>query len=349
MDRKSDEKLYTPRMADNENVERRQSRTKSEIKSDFRRFAKRWHVDTGATQVGRGRSEDVPVLQALMSLSKAENLDGWPENYKTGMRIAFPALSPQIPEKSIFLPKTPEEFFDLLDYIDRNGTFSSREFPLVEIAVERGRRNAENEDSDEDDEDDTDAEGDPTLIKFANFVSTRDSISALLYSLDLTSMYDNEQLQSIRFFQRFDDRAYFLFVRDAWNAKTLEEVQPLLDEIETKQEFKFYAEEARARTLAAIRERIKEVQEGISAVTPPEFKVGVPLNIEEEQRGLNQTMDRGARRHFIEELRDVSTLEEIERLESQVEKFSFFNRGELGIVRSVLSRKRKKLSQNTGS
>jgi len=333
-------------MIDNEMPNVGKGRSAEQIRDDLKRFVKRWHTDKGEAAGVRGRSEDIPVLHVLTQFVAEKkrglkNLQKWPEYFETGMRVAFPALSPNQPERSVFLPKTPEEFFDLLEHIERNNTYPAKEFSLEEIA--RGK----SEETDGDDEN----EGfvDETLEKFRTFVMTREKISDLTYALDLMDLYDDGQLQSIEFSKIFDERAYFLFVRAAWKAKTMEEVEPFLRDIEEKKEFKFYSERTRAQTLAAIRmrmEEIEKIEKEVAHVAIPPIKSGLPVSLEKIDQYLKPEMDRGARRHFVEQVRNASTLEEIESLDAEVNKFPFLNRGELGVVRSVLSRKREKLSQN---
>lgn len=330
-------------MAEFENTQNK-GRNTEQIKSDLRRFMKRWHADVGGTRVESGRSEDLSVAQVLSHFFGGTNdikepaindLSKWPEYFTTGMRIVFPEIGSG---QAVFLPKTPEEFFDLLDYVSRFNALPQKEYSLVKLS--RGKQRKLDDESEERNE----RFVDETLEKFRTYISTRETIDELLYALDLRDMYTAEQLEEIEFSKNFDERAFFLFSRDAWSATTKEDVEKILEDVDNN--FLFYSESTRANTVSALRARIKEIDEQKEgSETPSEIRVRLPADEEQLQHLQKVMKDRAARKQYISELRSAETIDRLNELSARISSFPFANRAELGVVRSVLSRKMRKLAQ----
>lgn len=316
-------------MENGEKTEKSQS--KEEIKSLLRRYINEWHPD----RVGAIETQDLSIMHVLTLLNTAlneervENLSSWPEPFQTGNKVSFPSFDTNETGRTIYLPQTPQEFLDLLEYIKKNRVFPLNDFS--EVVIKKGERKRESE-----------REDDPTLQSFRRFVNERNSIEDLVAVFDLLDLYSEEQLLSINFPALFDQRASFLFTRMVYETQSRTQLQ----EVEKKiTDFKFYTDNGRKTVSAALKARLQELPDAEKAPLGKPDKTFAELS-DTEQLSRKAT-EKEARLDFIQKVRETDTIDELEKLNNSVNSFTFFNRGELGIVRSALNRKINKLRQNS--
>jgi len=289
-----------------------QSTDKSKIKGLIRR----WHPDLSP---GVTRGKNHAVIHILGSLNTALNegsitsLDqGWPESVSDDTKVDLSS------DTTIYLPTTPRAFIDALDQYER-GELDPKDYPRVTLERSGNARKNKKE-----------REEDTTLDKFLRFVEGSDSIDALVGTFDLFSLYSEDQLREINIPGAVDTRASFLFTRAAWNETTKEGVETVLEHVRS---FPFFSETVRAHTLTAITNRTDEI---------------VPETLESSKPSVEEIlgrrdMERAARQSFVARVRLADTQEALNALDAEARNFNFFNRGELGVIRSVIVRKMSKI------
>lgn len=298
--------------------------SQEQLKIRVRSAIKSWHPDRVGhpSNAHKGEQEVIHVLTALVGDAHASH---WPEGvFQTGTKVIFPPLGHHTGNISIFLPSTPDEFLTILEHIKRTGDFPEGNFERVELKFSEAHQKKENED--------------PTLSKFQKFVMESDSIERLERAFDLFGLYSAEQLHSIHIPQLIDGRAEFLFTRDAWSAQDVRGFAAVREKVTT---FRFFSPESRARTLRAIDQKTQEQSMRNEDVIPASLS---EMEITPEQQ-VRETL---ARKEFIDRIRTATTPVEINSIVNEINNFTFFNRGELGVVRSALSRKSKKLGERKG-
>lgn len=258
-------------------------------------------------------------MHVLTALTGKTTLQVWPRGaFETGTKVVFPPTGQEKINNTIYLPATPEEFISLLEHIRQNGKFPDTKFPLVELKTERDSNGKEKK-----------QEEDTTLVKFQKFVMESDSLEKLERSFDLFSLYSEEQLVGASIPQLIDSRAEFLLTASAWSAQNAAEIQTAQDAIAN---WRFFNETGRSRAMANLDLRLQE-----KPVQPEKDSTVTPEPTEEERK----ENERNARRDFVARVRDAQTQEQLDAISSDVNSFNFFNRGELGVVRSVIARKFK--------
>ena len=299
-----------------------------------RRFLTRWHSDVReGHHVESAESSDLSVAQVLTQLNPQtkewgveglQDLSYWPSYFQTGMRINFPSIGASS-NRNIFLPRTPREFFELLEYIEEHDEFPAHDYPRVEISKHhRGGHRRDSEPSQSSD--------DATILEVVRFATNSESIEELSRIFDLLSLFGRAHINASKLPEAVDARALHLFKNELARAQTKQNVQLIRSQIER---FKFFDSGARSRTIALAEARSKDVPESLS-----EQRI-------ESGPSAHEIVDtqKEARRIFVEKARVASTPEQLKALLAESDEFSFFNRGELGVVRSVISRKLRNLAE----
>lgn len=302
-------------------IDKENGRSEKDIsKAELRRMFREWHSDVSETT----RGDNFAVMHILTELNTSlnENLisnfeEGWPETIPNDAKVDFPSGA------SIFLPETPGKFFEILTRYKEEGSLDPNLYSRKSFKRAPHKRRKEESLSGPSDQD-------PTLDKFWQFVTQRESIEDLLGAYDLFNLYSEEQLREINIPEIADNRAIFLFGREAWRQKSREGIELLIEEVK---KFPYFVEENREHTLANINMKLREIESEPRPSAPEK----------EPETAARKEIERSARKDFVARVRSSTTLEELHALDSQAQEFDFFNRGELGVVRSVISRKMRKL------
>ncbi len=299
-----------------------------ELKSRVRSAMKIWHPDKVGhpKNAAQGEQEVIHVLTALVG--KDANTEAWPAGtFETGTKVVFPPAENETENKVIFLPATPEGFLNVLEYVSKNnGRLPEKDFPLVELKIQSSQEKTEERNK---------IDEDPTLLKFQKFVMDADTIERLERAFDLFSLYSEEQLRSVAIPEIIDRRAQFIFTRDAWAASKMDEIDLIKDQISR---WGFFNENVRSSALLSIEGRLREKPVNVDNVL--EVESANPAKIED-----NIESERRARKEFVQRVRDAQTPELLDVVVHDVNNFNFFNRGELGVVKSVISRKMQKFGR----
>lgn len=288
------------------------------VKSRVRTCLKSWHPDLiGHPSISENDVHE--VMHILTALTGKTTLQVWPQgSFETGTKVIFPPAGTEKTNKTIYLPATPEEFITLLEQIRKTGKFPDTEFPQVKLKVERNTNDKERKQED-----------DPTLAKFQKFVMECDSLDKLERSFELFSLYSEEQLFSASIPQLIDGRAEFLLSANSWTAQSEQDIESARAAIA---QWRFFDEASRTRAAANLELRLQEkpIEAG---------KHTTSANTEQDE--TRKERERTARQEFVARVRDAQTQEQLDVIAQDVNKFDFFNRGELGVVRSVIARKFK--------
>ncbi len=283
-------------------------RTKAQLKQLFRQ----WHPDIVGNSTGRNFSVMHILSELNTSLNERQlaNLqDGWPDTIPDDAQVDFPS------NISIFLPATPAAFVECLSRY-REGVLQKEHYPQTKLQRIRGSETRKEPERDE------------TLDRFWRFIAESNSVDDLMRAFDLFSLYSEDQLREIQIPDLIDKRATFLFVRDAWQANNEEDIRVILDRVKN---FSFFNESARDHIVSTIETRVSELHP--KTLTPTKQR----LTLDEiSERG---EIEREARKAFIERIRSADSEAELLSLDEEIRSFTFFNRGELGVVRSAISRK----------
>lgn len=116
--------------------------TEAEFKQDRRSLSKVWHPDTAA---GHGFYGDVGgvmgVINKLYDGIDREHIatyQEWPSDFQDGEEVSFPSTIEGEDPKKLFLPRTPQEFLDLLAYLKHNKSFPLKDYPKTRLARSKG-------------------------------------------------------------------------------------------------------------------------------------------------------------------------------------------------------------------
>ena len=312
----------------------------ADTKQLLRKHIKNWHPDRG--RAASESLEGMAVMNILTALGPKTDEDGnqirglddiswWPNEleFASGKKLAL-----RVRNKTLFLPSTPREFFELLDLLEGNHPLPEKFFRPADIR-KRGRR--------EYSDDDVDYSDDDLLERFKQVVDSAETLNDLVDTTETSKLFGHSQLLSTGYYTSFNARALFLFTRAAYKLESREELGELIEKVkqfEFKKAINNVNDSIRFQALAAINTRIEELEK--IGFQPPK-RTGLPVSPEQQKLLQQRAMDKGARLHFIEQVRNAQTIDELEALAKNIGKFPFLNRGELGVVRSALSRKIAKL------
>lgn len=303
-------------MANNDDINH--SSEKEAAKLRLKRLFREWHPDV----VGSARRQNFEIIHVLTELNTSINdgslsdfRSGWPESILDDAKIDFPSGI------TINFPETPEAFFEALQKY-RDGTLRTEDYPKVTLKRVRS--------ADDGEERKRKLEQDETLDKFWKFVAEADSIETISRAFDLFTLYSEEQLREIGMPALIDKRASFLFTREVWQSNTKEAIDAVVARVHR---FPFFDESTRKHVLATTQIRISNLP-----IQPTEKRRPTIEEIR-ERRDLERT----TRLSFITRIRLTETIEQLRALDAEVQQFNFFNRGELGVVRSVITRKARRL------
>lgn len=311
----------------------RPDNTATETKRLVRTYLSQWHADVrGEEKIENMQSGDLTVANVLTRLlpqlqdgnvvDGLEDIEYWPAYFETGQRVVFPPLTPADTGHIIFLPRTPKEFFDLLEYIQEYSRFPEKNFAKTAISKARSSSGSRYEHARETDSDTS------SMEDFATFIESCSTFDELARAYDLVSLFSGTNLHAAGIPMAIDSKAVELFEKAMQQARNKKDSQKIRQRLET---FRFFSPTSRDMIIAYI---------DLASQNLPE--VGTEL-IEAPSHELLDTQ-KEARRLFIEKIHVATRKEELQRLFEESGAFNFFNRGELGIVRSAISRKMKKLS-----
>ncbi len=310
-----------------------------------------WHPDRAPVREQKGYAV-IDVLTRLYNAldqirpreirgEKIKNLSRWPGSFDNDNHVTFPAFSPNEPERTIFIPKTPEEFVQLLEEIEQNRSknrvFPDRHFPRVTIREIRS-----GEDDEENEEPRTEM-----IDAIVQFTDTAESIEELKKTFKAHTYVDMDRLQAVGIPKKIDDRFLFLIMREASKATTPDIVEDLRKEVE---KFSYYTPGAKSRgghqsyARQTLDNRLKELQQGVPAKEEPSAPDLAP---DEQERQVKMKSDREAMYQFFDEIRDATTLEQLEAIGSVATNRNFFNRGNLGLVKAAITFRQRKIARES--
>lgn len=298
--------------------------TETQIRANIRARLLRWHDDVNQREaaIGSGQYSVSTVLTALLN-APTLSLVRWPRDIPDETSVTISGI-----ERPIYLPETPDEFLKLLAALEKEKNVPKQYFKPSHLNRREytgtGMEVSDNAPEQE-------------LVALKEMVTKSESIEELARLLDLFSLFGGDQIRSIGLPEVYENQARLLFMRELSHVEALHQVNVIKEQLAA---FRFYTKESRPLLTQAIQEREKSLRDTYGDSTSTEL-----VDQETLARGIQLEMDRAARVYLVARVRETTSTEELHALETFTSSISFLNRGELGVIRSVLNRKLRRLAE----
>lgn len=249
-------------MNNSEQAQANDSLSDSQIKRVYRELANTWHPDKAAELGFSSPPEEIFKVignwNAGVKAEKITTLNRWPSEFTDDTQVTFPAMKDsetgaEYPARTIYIPRTPNDFFTLLNFIKNNKAFPQKEYPKVKISRNSGHDDVDRE---RDNKDNSRAVFDAEFSNFVESLQNNASIDDLILKAGAIAVLPPGYAEQNNLYKIIDGQGEYIFNAELGKVKTKSEIVTLLRKVD---QFPFSDDSLKPKVMLLASKLIKDL------------------------------------------------------------------------------------------